>query len=70
MGLSEIEAARLYGLSPTAFADLDPKYKPRPRRAGERKLYPRVELEAMFLELPFWDEDGDGYTDDGEWSVT
>lgn len=69
MGLSEAEAARVYGLSQSAFAALDPKYKPRPRRAGDRKLYSRIELEASFMELPYWDEGEGGRTDDDEWSM-
>jgi len=67
IGLSEYEAAKVWGVSPTQFAKIDDSIKPRARRLGERKLYSRVELEAKFHELPFWDEDQSG----GEhaWSV-
>ncbi len=66
MGLSEIEAAKVYGLSPSAFACLDAKFKPRARRAGERKLYSRIEVEEMFHRLPLWDE---SETPGDEWSI-
>jgi hypothetical protein len=56
MGLSEQEAAKVYGLSPSAFSALDPRFKPRARRAGDRKLFSRIETEEMFHRLPFWDE--------------
>lgn len=72
MGLSEIEAARFYGLSPTAFAALDSRYKPRPRRAGDRKIFVRTELESSIMELPYWDEGsgpGKGQNGGDEWSV-
>jgi hypothetical protein len=66
IGLSEYEAAKVWGISPTQFAKIDGALKPRARRLGDRKVYSRIELEAKFHELPFWDDDvcpGD------EWSV-
>jgi hypothetical protein len=66
LGLTEQELARNWGVSPTQLAELDPKYKPQPRRIGGRKVYSRIEAEVKFHELPFWDESA--HSDD-EWSV-
>jgi hypothetical protein len=68
IGVSESEAAKAWGISPSAFIKLDSNLKPRARRLGERKVYVWVELQEDFMKLPFWDEGEEGGKDD-EWSV-
>ncbi|MBX7132909.1 MAG: hypothetical protein K1X67_09560 [Fimbriimonadaceae bacterium] len=67
LGLSEAEIARAYGISQNQFAKLDRRFKPRARRAGNRKLYSAIEAERLFHELPFWDEEDDNNSPDNEW---
>jgi hypothetical protein len=64
MGLSEEEAARFYGVSPSTFATLDRALKPRARRVGNCKRYSRAEAEEAFHRLPFWEPDHDGGASD------
>ena len=71
IGLTEEQVARSWGISPTQFAELrrkNPELFPRARRAGNRKLYSRIETEEKFHQLPLWEDDEiDADTD--EWSV-
>jgi hypothetical protein len=62
IGLSEQQAAAYWGITPSLFARLEREQNhcfPRPRKAGDRKLYSRIELEEKFHQLPYWDDDGD-----------
>jgi hypothetical protein len=68
IGVSESEAAKAWGISPSAFIKLDPKLKPRARRLGERKVYSWIELQDEFMKLPLWD-DGDEKDTEDEWSA-
>jgi hypothetical protein len=66
IGVSQEQAAISWGISPSQFAGLERDMIPRPRRAGNRKVYSVAELEQKFLELPFWDEDA---VSDDDWQV-
>jgi hypothetical protein len=70
IGLSELEAAKMWGISPNLFAKLEKKPNspvPRARRILGSKRFSRVELEARFHDLPYWNEDPESDEDD-EWS--
>ena len=72
VGLTEDQVARLWGISPSQFAELkrkNPELLPRARRAGSRKVYSRIESEETFHKLPFWDEDEGAADPDDEWGV-
>lgn len=66
VGLSEQELARVWGISPTQLADLDPKLKPLARRVGGRKLYSYIEAMQRFHELPLWNT---ADANDDEWRL-
>jgi hypothetical protein len=70
IGLTQEQAAGVWGISPTLFARLEKENSdliPPARRVGNRKLYSRVELEQKFHALPYWDEPEN---DDDEWRVS
>jgi hypothetical protein len=70
IGVSEAEAAKLWGISHSAFSKLDAEIKPKARRLCGRKVFAYIELQNDFLKLPLWDDnEGTNTDDDDGWSV-
>jgi hypothetical protein len=73
VGLTEVQVAGLWRISPSQFAELrrhNPDLVPKARRIGGRKVYSYAESVDKFHQLPFWDDESGVAADtDDEWGV-